>query len=99
MLETILNEFRKVQVELAQLRAEVAFLKGNPVATEVVLAKAWKLLGYKNSKALWAQIDSGHYRNGIEAIDRRKPGATKAVWYLDLDACRQRDRQRASLRG
>lgn len=37
-------------------------------------------------------IRSGHYRVGIEALDRRTPGASQASWYLDLERCIERDR-------
>lgn len=54
------------------------------------LADAWQLLGYPSYSALYKDVQSGLFRRGKEVCDRRKPGAKKAQYQINLAAARKR---------
>jgi hypothetical protein len=62
------------------------------------LGEAWQLLGYRSRTSCWRKIDEGYYREGKEAFNRASPDAEKATWYLDIEACRRRDKELARKR-
>lgn len=79
---------------LARLEAK---LEQPRTANILPLSEAWKVLGYPNKKACAERIGP-LYRVGVEAIDRRRRDAVKASWYLDIEACKKRDREQPARR-
>ncbi|MGG6297840.1 hypothetical protein ACQ4M4_25890 [Leptolyngbya sp. AN02str] len=51
---------------------------------------AWEVLGYPSYDALYKDIQAGLLRQGKEVFDRRKPGARKARWTVDVAAAKRR---------
>lgn len=47
-------------------------------------------LGYRTTDQLYDDITAGLLRHGVEVHDRRRPGARKARWVVDVDACLRR---------
>jgi hypothetical protein len=95
-LEEAAAEIRALQSESHLIRGDIRELHerlgDKPQFGKVLSLKdAWPLLGYRNYSQCLYMIRCGHYRSGIEAIDRRAPGTTKASWYLNIDACNKRD--------
>jgi hypothetical protein len=96
MLEETTAELRALQSESHLIRDDIRELHerlgDKPHPGKVVsLKEAWPLLGYRNYGQCLYMIRCGHYRSGIEAIDRRAPGTIKANWFLNIDACIKRD--------
>ena len=56
------------------------------------LSEAWKELGYKNYQQCYRKVRKGHYRLGHEVEDRRSPDAVDPQYWLDITACRARDK-------
>lgn len=56
----------------------------------VDLKRALQPLGYPSYDALYKDVQRGLFRQGKEVCDRRKPGAKKAQWQIDLTAARKR---------
>lgn len=70
-----------------------------PVAEQWVnLQEAWQQLGYPSYTALYKDVQAGLFRDGKELCDRRKPGARKARWQLDVIAARKRLREHPAKR-
>ena len=96
MLEETTAQLRALQSESHLIRDDIRELherlgdKTQP-GKVISLKEAWPLLGYRNYGQCLYMIRCGHYRSGIEAIDRRAPGTTKANWFLNIDACMKRD--------
>lgn len=95
-LEEATAELRALQSESHLIRDYIRELHerlGDTTQSGKVLSlkEAWPLLGYRNYGQCLYMVRCGHYRSGIEAIDRRAPGTTKASWYLNIDACKKRD--------
>jgi hypothetical protein len=97
-----IDELFQAVTELRQLTELVAANTNQgtsaPSANVVPLKNAWKRLGYVSYAACWNKVSNGHYRAGKEAIDRRKPGAQRPDWYMDIEKCQERDRARAGAR-
>ena len=97
------DRLERIECQLAQL---IQAIGQRPASRTILpLADAAIALGYGNPEnprsayeAAYRRINTGHYRVGIEAIDRRMPGSTQACWYLDIEKCRDRDRTMAAKR-
>lgn len=65
---------------------------------EIPIAQAFKTLGYNTVHALRDRIKDGYYRLGVEAMDRRKEGSKIPIYYVNVGACRRRDRENPARR-
>ena len=95
-LEETTAELRALRTENHLMRDDIRELHerlGNSIQPGKILSlkEAWSFLGYRNYGQCLYMIRCGHYRMGIEAIDRRAPGTTKANWFLNIEACKKRD--------
>ena len=63
-----------------------------PRAKVMPLSEAWKELNYNSKDACYRRIRKGHYRVGHEVEDRRMPGSRDPLYWLDIAACRARDK-------
>jgi hypothetical protein len=96
--DSVLQRIDELFKEVQQLRELTELVAANsktvvPIANIQPLKVAWKTLGYPSYEACWNKVDGGHYRSGKygEALDRRKPGAKRADWFLNIDKCLARD--------
>ncbi|MEM9446904.1 MAG: hypothetical protein AAGA75_00035 [Cyanobacteria bacterium P01_E01_bin.6] len=87
LLERLASAFERNNQLLEQL-----IVDRQPKPKCMPLADAWKELGYKNYKACYRKVINGHYRVGHEVEDRRSPGAYNPEYWLDIEACRERNK-------
>jgi hypothetical protein len=92
-----IHEIKSLVLEMKS-QMDSGSIESKPTANVVPLKKAWERLGYVSYAACWNKVSNGHYRAGKEAIDRRKPGAQRPDWYMDIEKCQERDRARAGAR-
>lgn len=55
--------------------------------------EAYSALGYSSIRQLYRDIEDGLLRVGIEVEDRRRPGAERPRYFIDLPAVRKRLKQ------
>ncbi|MEM9216420.1 MAG: hypothetical protein AAGD25_18990 [Cyanobacteria bacterium P01_F01_bin.150] len=87
LLERILTAFERNNDLLEQVLGERS---SKPKA--MPLSDAWKELGYNNYQQCYRKVKRGHYRLGYEVEDRRSPNAPDPQYWLDIEACRTRDK-------
>ena len=64
----------------------------SPKPNVMPLSEAWEVLGYGNYQQCYRTVQKGHYRLGYEVEDRRLSGSACPQYWLDIAACRARDK-------
>ncbi len=77
----IWDELRKAFGVNVASNPDIEFLNTSEIA---------KILGYKNTRPIYALIESGVLRIGQEVQDRRSPASQKADYYFNKNACLKR---------
>lgn len=91
------------RLELLLDRIATAFEQNNELLTKLLgerqsktkvlpLSEAWKELGYSNYLQCWRKIQKGHYRIGHEVEDRRSPDSETPEYWLNIQACKERNK-------
>ncbi|MDB9529078.1 hypothetical protein PN498_24000 [Oscillatoria sp. CS-180] len=81
---------RLVEIKVRQVLAEMLGVATQPEPSVLSLKNAVLRLGYQSERQLYKDIESGLLRVGIEIEDRRRPGAKKARYFIDIPAARKR---------
>lgn len=82
----------KNELKLLIKECLLEILSGNepPPQDWVSLQEAWRPLGYPSYDALYKAVSDGLFREGRELRDRRRTGAQKARWQINLAAAQRR---------
>lgn len=79
-----------VELKVRQVLAEMLGVSTQAEPSVLSLKDAVIALGYQSTRQLYKDIDVGLLRVGIEVEDRRRPGAKKARYFINLPATRKR---------
>jgi hypothetical protein len=83
------NEIRSiVRDEMSKILSPI--VTPNPPQKYLPTSKAWKELGFQTKQDLYDAVDKGLFRIGIEVVDRRKPGSTRAIYSFNIPTCQAR---------
>lgn len=85
-------EINKTELKLLIKECLFEILAGDssPPQDWVSLQEAWRPLGYPSYDALYKAVSDGLFREGKELRDRRRTGAQKARWQINLAAAQRR---------